>query len=71
MAIAIHIVQFRNVETDGELERRIAEDEAIATTANNPTLAAFLAAEAAAGYLLTFKDDDILITANVADINAS
>lgn len=71
MAIGIHVAQFKNKTVGSSTSRRIADDGELATTAGDPTLKDFLVAEAANNYLLHYKDDQTVVTVNVADLNAA
>ena len=53
------------------MEFLVIPDSAIGTTANYPTIKAFLQAEASADYVLHHLDQSIIVTYNQSQINSA
>lgn len=52
-------------------EHRVFEDSAIASSSGSPSVKTYVEREAAAGYVMGYMDQNMVVTYLAADINAS
>ncbi len=70
MAVGIHIAYIKkDFNAANGIHPTVGEDAQIESSSGSPTVPDYIAAEAAAGYLVNQMTDNMIITVSVADIN--